>query len=154
MEENLVLHYYARTKTYVRAQFARFSETFKDAWTEIKRDILELINTKEQLISRESQIGRTLFGDIPVGHQRDFFNVNEHVWVWHESWRDRLGKKHEKVVKYDVHQSGVWKRVNEGEPIHLQGQELANFVAATSLYFQYVMPEIYSRDPVTGQLLS
>ena len=40
--------------------------------------------TERQLIELESEIGRELFGPIPAGHQRDFFCLDAHTWVWHE----------------------------------------------------------------------
>lgn len=152
-KEQFMANYYPRLKLQLNYWVGRLGEVLQRVWSDVRRDIDYLLVTEEQLISRESQIGRLLFGDVPIGHEREFFNVNEHVWIWYESWRDELGKKQQRIVKYDVRLSGVWKRIDEGLPEPLAGAELENFVAAMGIYFQQVMHEVYSRDPVTGQLL-
>ena len=40
--------------------------------------------TERELLQLESEIGSQLFGDIPKGHRRSFFNLDETTWIWHE----------------------------------------------------------------------
>ena len=39
---------------------------------------------EKELINAESALGRTLFGDVAPGHQREFFMHKKNVWIWHE----------------------------------------------------------------------
>lgn len=105
--------------------------------------------TERELISRESKIGRTLFGSIPRGHQREFFCLDEHTWIWYESWVDKAtGRKMERTTRYEIHPNCVLK-IQDGEPYkEVTGEELHNLVLATRQYFATVADEVYGRPLV------
>lgn len=111
--------------------------------------------TERQLIRLESEIGRTIFGEIPKGRTRDFFCLDAETWVWHETWKDAQGLQKERTVRYETHPSGILKVENGGKNCNLlKGQELMNLTLATRMYHEKVMRNIYKRDPKTGKLLS
>lgn len=111
--------------------------------------------TDRQLIKLESEIGRTLFGEIPKGRTREFFCLDNDTWVWHEEWQDEQGQSRSQTVRYEVHPSGILKVENNGKNYDfLKGQELMNLALATRMYHERVMRELYKRDPKTGALLT
>ena len=97
----------------------------------------------DDLVNAESELGRTLFGPIPVGHRREFFEHRKNVWIWHESWLDELGKEQAITVRYEVHPAGVYKRVTGGSYKKLAGIELDNFRKAAAKYFELVKTKLY-----------
>lgn len=110
--------------------------------------------TRRELIQRESEIGGQLFGQVPDGHHRQFFNLDRKTWVWYEEWKGSDDKVHNTTTRYEIHTNGVLK-VQEGvQYYYIEGQELDNFVAATRSYYERVTREIYNRDPATGKLLA
>jgi len=109
--------------------------------------------TTRELIQLESEIGATLFGEIPKGHHRQFFNLDRSTWIWYEEWSDHLNKKRSTTTRYEIHPNGILK-VQEGARYNfIEGDELKNFLVATRLYYERVAREIYKRDPATGQSL-
>lgn len=108
--------------------------------------------SKRELIQLESEIGAQLFGPVPVGHHRQFFNLDRTTWIWYEEWIDPETKKRkEATIRYEVHHNGILKAQEGARYNFLEGQELTNFIAAVQIYYERVMREIYHRDPVTGQ---
>ena len=95
------------------------------------------------LINAESELGRTLFGPIPMGHQREFFVSKKNVWIWHENWVDQFGKLQEMTIRYEVRPSGVYKRPNGGNYQRIQGEELTNFRKAARMYLDLVKTRLY-----------
>lgn len=113
-----------------------------------KRPLKQL--TERDLINAESEIGRELFGIIPEGHRREFFNLDEHTWVWHEEWRD--GKNTvAHTTRYEVRPNGIIKIGDGGQYKYVEGAELDNLVMAMRLYYEQVMRGIYNIDPQTGR---
>ena len=111
--------------------------------------------TERQLIELESEIGRELFGPIPAGHQRDFFCLDDHTWVWYEEWTDvATGQKRSTTTRYEVHQNGILKAQDGTTYKFIEGQELRNLALAVRLYYEQTMRQIYKRDPYTGQPLT
>mgnify|MGYP000971820789 FL=1 len=109
--------------------------------------------TERQLIQMESEIGQTLFGDIPEGHRREFFNLDAHTWIWHEEYMEN---SQQKIIttRYEVQQKGVLKVQDGARYSYLEGEELDNFVLAVQMYYERVSRQIYRRDPQTGYKLS
>ena len=108
--------------------------------------------SRRQLIQKESEIGGSLFGPVPEGHHRQFFNLNRRTWIWYEEWADENGKQHSMTTRYEVHKNGILK-VQEGTLYHfIEGQELANLVTAIQAHYERVARDVYRRDPATGQL--
>lgn len=109
--------------------------------------------TKRELIEIESEIGRHLFGQIPSGHHREFFCLDDHTWVWYEEWIDENKKKQARTTRYEVHQTGILKVRDGGHYQYLEEDEMRNFGLAVRLYYEQVMRGIYRRDPYTGDSL-
>ncbi len=99
--------------------------------------------TLEDMINAESELGRTIFGPIPAGHQREFFEHKKNVWVWHESWRE-LGKDRSFTLRYEVRPNGVFKTMNDGRYQKLEGAELTNFRAAARSYLNLIKTNLYN----------
>ena len=92
------------------------------------------------LIRREAKIGGNLFGSIPAGHQREFFCLDEHTWVWHEQWTDAQGKVQAITTRYEVRPDGVLKIQNDQLYQSLTREEATNLYKAVELYSQRVLP--------------
>lgn len=110
--------------------------------------------TKRQLIQMESEIGGTLFGDVPKGHRREFFNLDADTWIWYEEWNDRLGKRRTTTTRYEIHDNGILKAQEGAKYNFIEGEELENFVLSTRIYYDRIAREIYNCDPQTGQPLT
>ncbi|MBQ9020282.1 hypothetical protein IJ096_03110 [Candidatus Saccharibacteria bacterium] len=99
--------------------------------------------TIDDLINAESALGRTLFGPIPKGHRREFFQHKPNLWLWHESWTDSKGAKKELTVRYEVLPTGVFKKPLGGQYVQLRGAELENFRKAVHTYTNLVKTHLY-----------
>ncbi len=97
----------------------------------------------DDLINAESALGRTLFGPIPTGHQREFFASRKNVWIWYESWKDELGALQTMTVRYEVRPTGVYKRAGKGKYEKIEGEELDNFRLAARSYLDLVKSKLY-----------
>ncbi len=116
-----------------------------------KRPLKQL--TERELLTLESAVGAKLFGDVPLGHRREFFCLDEHTWIWHEEWLDEKKKLQTSTVRYEINEHGVLK-VQEGARYnYIEGEELQNFGVAIRMYYEQVARQIYARDPATGQKL-
>lgn len=99
--------------------------------------------TYDDLLNAESQLGRTLFGPIPYGHQREFFESKKNVWIWYESWVDANGDPQSMTIRYEVRPAGVYKKPGDGMYEKIEGAELDNFITAVRSYFDLVKRELY-----------
>lgn len=99
--------------------------------------------TYDELVNAESKLGSTLFGPVPTGHQREFFAHKNNVWIWHESWTDQFGALQEMTIRYEVHPTGVYKKLAGKDPKKLEGAELDNFRHAASAYLDLVKTKLY-----------
>ncbi len=97
----------------------------------------------DDLVNAESELGRTLFGPIPLGHQREFFEHKKNIWIWHESWSDDAGVSHGTTIRYEVRPEGVFKKVAGEKYQKLEGEELKNFCNAVRSYFKLVKTKLY-----------
>ncbi|MBR3056243.1 hypothetical protein IKG64_03040 [Candidatus Saccharibacteria bacterium] len=97
----------------------------------------------DELMNAESELGRTLFGPIPEGHQREFFAGKRNVWFWYESWTDAAGALQEMTVRYEVRPTGVYKRPTGGSYRKIEGDELKNFCKAVRGYLDLVKTKLY-----------
>ncbi|MBL8159152.1 hypothetical protein JNJ66_01715 [Candidatus Saccharibacteria bacterium] len=111
--------------------------------------------SERDLLRKESLIGRQLFGEVPQGHQREFFCLDERTWIWYEKWIDPATKKEqEQTTRYELHTNGIIK-IQAGQPYKvIEGEELTNLVGAMRLYNQRVSEEVYHLDPATNQPLT
>lgn len=110
--------------------------------------------TERELLRLESQIGASLFGEIPAGHRREFFCLDDKTWIWHEEWKDEKGVERATTTRYEIHDKGILK-VQEGARYkYIEGEELQNMQVATRMYYEQVARKVYNRDPLTGKKLS
>ena len=100
----------------------------------LNREKQRKIEAERQLINAESALGRTLFGEIEEGKQREFFCLQKNVWVWYEDG---------KVIRYEVRKSGVYKKVDSGSYNKISGEELEHFRDATKAYLQLIKLNLY-----------
>ena len=99
--------------------------------------------TYEELINAESALGRTLFGPVPEGCRREFFESKPNVWIWHESFVNSLGRMEEMTIRYEVRPTGVYKKPTGGTYERLEGVELDNFRRAARGYLNLVKTKLY-----------
>ncbi len=97
----------------------------------------------DDLINAESKLGRTLFGPIPEGHQREFFKHKSNVWIWHESWANQFGDIEQMTIRYEVRPNGVFKKLSGGVYQKIEGAELDNFRQAAKSYLELVKSKLY-----------
>lgn len=109
--------------------------------------------TRRQLIQRESEIGGQLFGAVPEGHHRQFFNLDATTWIWYEEWIDDKGEKQHMTTRYEVHSNGVLKVQDNAPYYYIEGQELINLTMAIRTYYERVSREVYKCDPLTARPL-
>ena len=95
------------------------------------------------LINAESELGRTLFGPIPYGHQREFFEHKKNVWIWHDSWLDEKGDTQGVTIRYEVRPAGVFKKYAGGNYTKIEGEELDNFRQAARMYLDLIKAQLY-----------
>jgi hypothetical protein len=111
--------------------------------------------TERELIQLESEIGAQLFGDVPKGHRREFFCLDETTWIWYEEWSDpKTNKRHNMTIRYEVHTNGVLKVQEGARYSFIEGEELNNLLAAATMYYEQVARGVYGIDPHTGQNLA
>jgi len=110
--------------------------------------------TERELLQLESEIGAKLFGDVPLGHRREFFCFDETTWIWYEEWKDpKTGKMHNTTTRYEVHEKGILKVQEGARYSFLEGEELKNLIAAMTMYYDQVAREVYGFDSKTGRPL-
>ena len=100
---------------------------------------------QHKLIELESKIGSQLFGPVPEGHRREFFNLDERTWVWYEEWTDERGREKSISTRYEVHSRGILKAQDGRNYSYLSRDEAQNFLQAIRLYQKYVNKLIYSK---------
>lgn len=93
-------------------------------------------SVERNLINAESALGRTLFGEVPAGHSREFFCLKKNVWLWYENGL---------MIRYEVRENGVYKQIGSNTTYtKVVGEELRNFRNATKAYLELVKSHIYS----------
>ncbi len=114
-----------------------------------KRELKPL--SKRELLSLESEIGATIFGEIPKDRRREFFCLDEKNWVWHEEWTDEKKNIYSNTIRYEIDEKGVLKIQPGPRYSYLEGEELQNFGLAIRIYYERVSREVYKRNPATGK---
>ena len=104
-------------------------------------------NQYRDLIRAEAVIGGQIFGDLPEGHRREFFCLDEHTWIWHEEWVDMIGRRNIRTTRYDVRPNAILKAQDGAGYQALTEAEARNFVAAVRIYKERVLKELYHVDP-------
>ncbi len=108
---------------------------------ERKRDITN------DLMHRESVIGREIFGPVPTNViTREFFCLDERTWVWFEEWTDN-GERLQRTTKYTIREDDIVKSVNNSDYVSVSDTEARHLHKAIKLYIQRVSSEIYGINP-------
>lgn len=111
--------------------------------------------TERELLQLESEIGATIFGDLPQDHHRQFFCLDETTWIWHEEKKNpKTGKLEQHTIRYEVQDNAILKIQEGARYSYLEGEELTNLITAIRIYHERVMRDIYQLDPHTGQALA
>lgn len=98
-----------------------------------------------ELIRRESEIGKQIFGPIPKGGRRDFFCLDKTTWVWNEQWLEGSVRK-KKNTTYSVREKDIVKSVNGGPYQSISLKEANNLRMASKLYIERVGKELYGQQ--------
>jgi len=96
-----------------------------------------------ELVNMESLWGGILFGPIPAGHQRNFFEYKKNVWIWYEGWPGKKGNIEGTTIRYEVRPAGVFKRVNGQKYEKIAGQELDYFRMTLHRYLKLMKTKLY-----------
>lgn len=99
-----------------------------------------------ELFDLESELGSQIFGPAPNGIRREFFNLNENSWIWHEEYTDGNGNLRKFTTRYEIQPDKVVKIQPGPRYFEVKGQELANFHAAVSAYHKAVLNQIYRKN--------
>lgn len=110
--------------------------------------------TERELIQLESEIGRELFGPVPKGRRREFFNLDPTTWIWYEEFTDETGTPRTATTRYEIQEDHILKVQEGAKYSYLEGEELNNLLLAVRMYHERVMRGVYHRDPATGEKLS
>lgn len=104
--------------------------------------------TERELIQLESQIGAAVFGEAPAHvKRREFFNLDETTWIWHEEVVGKDGAVQSLTTKYEVQPHGILKIQPNYHYSYLEGDELDNFVLAVQEYYERVARQLYKTEP-------
>ena len=107
--------------------------------------------TPRQLIQKESDISRTIFGQLPPQVlRREFFNLDETTWIWHEEVRRENGETYEVTTRYELKPRGVLKVQPGPRYTYLEGDELYNFHQAVRAYYERVSSQLYGVSSQTA----
>jgi len=93
---------------------------------------------ERELIRYEAKIGGQLFGEVPKNHDRQFFCLDPHTWVWHEEWKDNQGQNQVSITKYYVRPTGIIKSQNGNGFKKLSKNETKNLIKAAALYVKHI----------------
>jgi hypothetical protein len=113
------------------ALFAKQSGS-KDFEQRVRRDLLR----------REAAIGKTIFGPVPKGHNREFFRIDAKTWIWQETWLEK-NKRVTRETKYVIRERDIIKSVNGGAYQKTSLEEAENLHTAIQTYATRVKKELY-----------
>lgn len=98
-----------------------------------------------ELLDLESELGSQIFGPTPNGIRREFFNLNENSWIWHEEYTDGNGILRKLTTRYEIRADKVVKIQPGPRYFEVTGQELENFHRAVLAYHKAVLTQIYRK---------
>ncbi len=95
---------------------------------------------ERELIRREAEIGRGVFGPVPKGTKREFFCLDRDTWIWQETANGRM-----RTTKYKVKKAEIIKSVDGSQYERVSLEEAQRFAAATKTYNERVKRELYDK---------
>lgn len=117
-----------------------------------KKEQMPQTLTTRELIQQESNLGQAIFGQLPPHVvRREFFNLDEKTWIWHEEVVGDTSANREVTTRYELQPRGVLKVQPGPRYSYLEGAELDNFYQATQAYYERVALHLYKIDPKTGE---
>lgn len=98
-------------------------------------------------IEMESKLGGQVFGPVPDGHRREFFCLDEHTWVWHESTIDtETGETSSLTTRYEIRGDRIIK-MQDGQPYRYASLgEADNLLNAARSYYSLISSQIYNNQ--------
>lgn len=102
--------------------------------------------TERDLVDLESSLGATIFGEVPNGYTRKFFNVDKDTWIWHEEWIDGNKNLSETTIRYEILKNKVIKIEPGPRYTEISGRELDNFIQAVNQYNSLIINKIYKNN--------
>lgn len=102
----------------------------------------------QDLMRRERDATRGLFGVQEEGCGRDFFCLDERTWIWYEEWIEDGERKH-MTTRYVVREKEIVKSQNGGPYKTLSAQEVKSLKAAAETYAATVNEKIYAKSQST-----
>ena len=102
--------------------------------------------TLSELINYESIIGSYIFGNLPKGRERRFYNYDENNWIWYEAWNDENRKRHEIVTRYEIQDHQIIKIQPGPRYKVIEGKELDNFYKSVKIYYKLITKSIYGTE--------
>jgi hypothetical protein len=93
-------------------------------------------------LKSKAKMGGKLFGDVPAGHRRDFFCLDENTWVWHEEWTDATGQHHVVSTRYEVRPNEILKSQNGSQYQKVSETEVRRLAQAAQLYLQQIKKDL------------
>ncbi len=106
----------------------------------------------KDLMRREADLNKNLFGPVPKGTKRDFFNLDKHTWIWYEEWTDDSGQLQQMTTRYVVRPTEILKSQNGGAYFRLTTDEAKNFQKATDSYIKNAKKNLYATSNSTAKV--
>lgn len=119
-----------------------FTQFFKSN-RKTNEDVVQEI--EQDLMRKELEVTRGMFGALSEGTKRDFFCLDEHTWIWYEEWIDEQGRRRQMTTRYMVRPGEVVKSQNGGAYKRLSDKELLSFQSAAQTYSSTIKQRLYAR---------
>ena len=110
-----------------------------------KRRFFKKMDASE-LFDLKSELGSQIFGPVPNGIRREFFNLNETSWIWHEEYTDGNGHLRRFTTRYEIRPDKVVKIQPGPRYFEVKDKELENFHAAVNAYHRAILSQIYHKN--------
>lgn len=117
-----------------------FTQFFKRDTTEARKHTIA-----QDLIRREVELTRDIFGPVPKGIRREFFCLDKNTWIWYEEWTNKNGVVQQVTTRYVIRPKEIIKSQNGGAYHKLSYDEARNFHRATHTYFEKVKVGLYEK---------
>jgi hypothetical protein len=105
----------------------------------------KILNNYDSLIRKEAVIGGQLFGKLPAGHRREFYNLDKQNWVWYEERINSKGIKQVRNTTYTISFDGIIKSHDGLSCSRISYSEARNLLEAIKLYYKKVSKELYQQ---------
>lgn len=107
----------------------------------------EILN---DLMRREADMNKDIFGPVPEGVTRDFFCLDKSTWIWYEESTDANGSVQQMTTRYVIRPTEILKSQNGGAYYRLTIAEAKNFQKATTKYAKKVKSDLYADHRATA----